>query len=509
MHDILIVDDDPTIREGLSRMIRSFEDCPNVYTAGNGSEALETVCSACIGIIFLDIKMPVLGGIELMQKLSEMEYRGEVVVVSGFDDYEFVRNAMKLGVSDYILKPVCESNLKAVYVECRARIAARMGKLATRQFGKQDVLRDVYAQQAAVERLLTAPGPAEELLKQKELPPNSRVIAAILDSFGKGIISDMDKQAIFLAGISLLDACVSSPPAHLVQGEYKQLFVMLVFLPEESAKGVSAKLSHAISGQNFRYGISRADYPADRASAAYAEALACLEQYFYDVEEELPEKPEPFPFTREVEAAIECIAARDAKGADRVIRSLFCQAALARPEVESVRQLFASMVYTLMNRNKDFIGIVGKYKFTDKDIVHMLREATTLSYMKKNFLSLIHVYMDALNERLLTKDEYAIQKTRDYIENNYQSNLRLAEISERLGLHPNYLSSLYSSKTGETFSDYLRKVRMDKAVELMTGTNLKIYEIACRVGYGDTTQFYRAFKQAMGVSPGEYKRYHL
>ena len=87
--------------------------------------------------------------------------------------------------------------------------------------------------------------------------------------------------------------------------------------------------------------------------------------------------------------------------------------------------------------------------------------------------------------------------------------MSLGEISEKLGLHPNYLSSLFRHKTGETFSDYLRKVRMEKAVALMTDTNLKIYEIACEVGYGDSAQFYRAFKQAMGVSPGEYKRHHL
>lgn len=509
MHDILIVDDDPIIREGLSRMVRGFEDCPTVHTAGNGSEALEKVCSACIGMIFLDIKMPVLGGIELMQKLSEMEYRGEVVVVSGFDDYEFVRSAMKLGASDYILKPVCESDLRAVYSECRARIAGRTGKLATQQFGKKDMLRDIYAQQAGVERLLSVPGAAAEFLAQKGMPQNSRVIAAVLDSFGKGAVSDMDKQAVFLTGISLLDACVSSPPAHLVQGEYKQLFVMLVFLPEDAAKGVSARLSKMISSQGLRFGISRAACPAEHVAGAYAEALTCLEQYFFDLREEPPDEPEPFPFPQGTALAIEKIAARDAQGADRAILDLFRQVSLSRPGVENVKQLFVSIIYTLMNRNKDFIGIIGKYKFTDKDIVHAVREAPTVSYMKKCFLSLTHVYINALNEKLLSRDDYAIQKTKSYIENGYQNNLSLGEISEKLGLHPNYLSSLFRHKTGETFSDYLRKVRMEKAVALMTDTNLKIYEIACEVGYGDSAQFYRAFKQAMGVSPGEYKRHHL
>ena len=509
MHDILIVDDDPIIREGLSRMIQGFADCPTVHMAGNGSEALETVCSACIGMIFLDIKMPVLGGIELMHKLSDMEYRGEVVVVSGFDDYEFVRSAMKLGASDYILKPVCENNLRVVYTECRARIAARMGKLATPQFGKKDLLRDIYAQQADVEHIISGRSEIASFLRQKEMPANSRVVAAVLDSFGKGVVSDMDKQALHLLGLSMLDACVSSPPAHMVQGEYQQLFVMLVFLPEEAAGGISAKLSHAITEQGMRYGISRKVYPADHAAEAYTEALACLEQYFYDLQEEAPEDSNPYPFSRETSVVIDTVAERDTIGADQAILALFQQISYARPGVESVKQLLASMVYTLMNKNKDFIGIVGKYKFTDKDIVHMVREAKTISRMKKDFLSLIHVYIDALNEKLLSRDEYAIQKTKYYIENNYQSNLKLAEIAERLGLHPNYLSTLYSSKTGETFSDYLRKVRMGKAVSLMADTNLKIYEIACKVGYSDTTQFYRAFKHAMGVSPGEYKRYHM
>ncbi len=505
MQEILIVDDDQTIRDGLHVMIRSFAQDAVIHMAGNGEEALEKVCTTCIGLIFTDIKMPVLGGLELLEKLAQMEYRGESVIISGFDDFDFVRQAMRLGVSDYLLKPVSTQELKAVYDGCMRRIRLKTSRFGLRGAFVKSQMEEIYAQQALVERLLAEPGKAQECLKDHGIPEARQVWAGVLGPFGRGQVSIMDKQAAYMTGISLVEPFLEESPAWLIQGEFHGLWVLLVFF-QEAPGDAAEKLFQALLSKEIRYGAVRELFPVEKLPDAYLRALGAMESFFYDLPGEEAGPAEEYPFPQQTAKAVSAIAACDTSEAMEAIGRLFSMVCLQKPGVDDVRKLFASIVYTLMNKNRDFIGIVGKYKFTDKDIVHQVGEAPTVSSLKKSLLSLMHIYIDALNEKLMSKDEYAIQRAKSYVDNSFQGNASVSEISERLGLHPNYFSSLFKHRTGQTFSDYLRSVRIKKAVELMTTTNLKVYEIACQVGYNDNAQFYRAFMQVTGVPPGQFKK---
>ena len=98
-----------------------------------------------------------------------------------------------------------------------------------------------------------------------------------------------------------------------------------------------------------------------------------------------------------------------------------------------------------------------------------------------------------------------IRKTLKIIENEYMNNLSLGSVAERVGVHPNYLSALFSKSEGESFGNYLLKLRMQKARDLMDVTSMKVYEIAQRVGYQDYRWFSKVFKQVYGVTPMEYR----
>jgi two-component system response regulator YesN len=506
LQEILIVDDDQTIRDGLSMMIRGFAQDAIIHTAGNGEEALGKICSNCIGLIFTDIKMPVMGGLELLEKLSQLEYRGESVVISGFDDFDFVRQAMRMGASDYLLKPVSAQELKAVYDECIRHIRMKTSKFGTKGAFIKSQMEEIYAQQALVERLLSDPGKARENLKDHGLPNVLKVWAGVLGPFGRGQISIMDKQAAYLTGISLMDGFLEENISWLIQGEFHGLWVLFVFyrIPLDNA---AEKLSKALQTKDIKCGAAQELYPVEKLYDAYAGALGAMESFFYDLQGEDNIAAEDYPFPQQAEKVLSAIAACDSAGAMEETGKLFSMVCLKKPGVDHVRELFASIVYALMNKNRDFIGIIGKYKFTDKDIIHQMGEAPTISYMKKMFMSLMHIYLDALNEKLMSKDEYAIQRAKSYVKNGFAGNASVSEISEKLGLHPNYFSSLFKHRTGQTFSDYLRTVRIKKAMELMATTNLKVYEIACQVGYNDNAQFYRAFRQVTGFPPGQFKKH--
>ncbi len=506
MQEILIVDDDQTIRDGLSMMIRGFAQDAAIHTAGNGEEALEKICSNCIGLIFTDIKMPVMGGLELLEKLTQMEYRGDSVIISGFDDFDFVRKAMRLGASDYLLKPVSANELKAVYDACMRRIRMKTSRFGIKGAFIKSQMEEVYAQQALVERLFLEPGKVREYLQDHGLPNVRQAWAGVLGPFGRGQISIMDKQAAYLTGITIFEQFMEENAAWLIQGEYRGLWVLLLFF-EKASQDAAAKLCQALLSKEIKCGAAQDLYSTEYFSDAYANALCAMESYFYDLPGEDTGSVEEYPFPQQTEKVVSAIAACDTACAMEESGQLFSMVCLKKPGVDRVRELFASIVYTLMNKNRDYIGIIGKYKFTDKDIVHQIGDAQTISCMKKSFLSLMHIYIDTLNEKLMSKDEYAIQRAKNYVNNSFQGNASVTEISEKLGLHPNYFSSLFKNRTGQTFSDYLRSVRVKKAMELMSTTNLKVYEIACQVGYNDNAQFYRAFRQVTGVPPGQFKRH--
>lgn len=103
------------------------------------------------------------------------------------------------------------------------------------------------------------------------------------------------------------------------------------------------------------------------------------------------------------------------------------------------------------------------------------------------------------------KDDYVIQKAKEYIHKNYTDDLTLNDVAAHVFLNGNYFSTLFKQKTGIAFRNYLRNLRIEKAKELLTTTNLRIYEVALKVGYNEHSHFVRAFKSVTGISPGQYR----
>ena len=125
MRNILVVDDDPVIRRELCGFLEEYSretgEALVACEAENGQKAIEAVCARPIELIFSDIKMPLCTGTQMMEKLRELGYAGQVVIISGFEDYSLIRSSMKLGASDYLLKPIAQEEFRVVLRECLGR----------------------------------------------------------------------------------------------------------------------------------------------------------------------------------------------------------------------------------------------------------------------------------------------------------------------------------------------------------------------------------------------------
>lgn len=101
---------------------------------------------------------------------------------------------------------------------------------------------------------------------------------------------------------------------------------------------------------------------------------------------------------------------------------------------------------------------------------------------------------------------YTIKRAINYIREHYQEGISLEEVAGKLGITPEYLSTLFNREMGENFSTFLRKFRISHAKRLLKGTDMKVYEIAETVGYTDPKYFARVFKDELGISPGDYRQ---
>ena len=171
MIPLLIVDDESIIRETIAAMLRrKYPDQFHIFLASNGQEALSLVASENVELVLADIKMPVMNGLELLHRLHEQQLQCDVIFISGFDDYSFVREAMKSGAVDYLLKPIAENELYAQIDSFLKRAALRV-PIHTARIRPEE---NVYLQQYVLDKLFDSNGIVPDgVLAELHLTPSS------------------------------------------------------------------------------------------------------------------------------------------------------------------------------------------------------------------------------------------------------------------------------------------------------------------------------------------------
>ena len=468
MRNILVVDDDPVIRRELCGFLEEYSretgEALVACEAENGQKAIEAVCARPIELIFSDIKMPLCTGTQMMEKLRELGYAGQVVIISGFEDYSLIRSSMKLGASDYLLKPIAQEEFRVVLRECLDR-------------------------------------PGRETARRSALPSGS-AIACIADLFRERVPDENRRRAAFIQMRAAVREAFGD--AVLLQGAYRGYWAMALASPCTAA--AARELHRVLLGMKIRFGCDDRTSSAPELPAAFSRCMEKLNLFFYDVPDLFTAVHEPFPYEGLMKQLVSAVCACDFIGFSGFLSQLFSTLCRDRPDLEETRRLLTSILYRAMAQNNHLIAVVGQYKFTEHDLLPCIEEATSAMELRRRMMESFHLYMEALREKTVNRDSYNVSKVKQLLEEEYMKDISLTEISDRLGIHPNYLSTLFKTETGTTYSQYLRALRVKKAADLMRTTNLKVYEIAERVGYSDTASFYRVFKEELGVSPARYKR---
>ncbi|RED85516.1 MULTISPECIES: helix-turn-helix domain-containing protein [Cohnella] len=528
MYRVLLAEDEILVRLGLKNSIdwqkygmQVVADVPNGEEAWSAYEKLRPE------VVITDLKMPIMGGIELLTRIRSVSPQTRLLILTCLEEFELAKQAMSLGVSGYVVKQsMTAEEMEEILVRLRGELDAAFPEPSPKTFATRTDM-EVLKENLIKDYLFLSKYSDEEFARRaKELelnlsPRNLTVCAMEIGSFERlrEKFKDDNGQLIRLSLMNVLNEVIhiygrceafhdlenryailySHPEATGEKEAEETLFRMTAHLRRVMNTYFNVPVTFGISGkQNAFQGLKR----------QYYESLEALERSFAEgvgrdyawgrggvsvlpagTRDRLHRLADAWATANEKYSA-------DFAGniADFVNRGQY----RSRPEaLKAFMQWLHAPVLALRLAGEEMTALCSAY-------AQRLSGAGTLEEM----VSLLEDYAADTLDLLAARQRKSgpITRALRYIESRYTEDLSLQQVADSVSMNANYFSTLFKKEMKQNFVDYLLQYRVERARELFLNTSLKAYEIGERVGFVNTSHFSRAFKKVCGMSPREYRK---
>ncbi|WP_462409561.1 response regulator transcription factor [Neobacillus sp. Marseille-QA0830] len=488
----LIFDDEYIVLQGLQMMIDWNQyGIELVGTATNGKEALMLFEECRPDIIFTDIRMPGMDGLQVIERILEMAPETICIVFSGFNEYDYVKKALKLGVADYLEKPITIKMIEEAIKKITEKISHQKS-ISSLQSRWEDT-RGELLEKVTLDLLLLG---EEAIPKWKEIYGDDAgpiVGVTVLTVSSKNFA--LDNHSTYKS------VQVSNGTEHLhvvfhLQPEMEDLWTQLLTCPEPLGMTVG-------SGKMYSH--------LKEAKKSYNEALQAFRYAQFMEEkgwirfEDIGDNPKiPVHLSEQEAKIIFCMRTGDKKGLLDQVNGFIGHLEGQRLNPDVMEREILKIIYLGMEVTKEGGGDVTQLYDTGF-LPHVeIRSLNTREKMNSWFCTQMEKMIDWLiTVRKETKHK-AVEKACDYIKNNYFRDLSLQEVSEYVEMNPTYFSLLFKEEMNQSYIKYLTQMRMEKAKELLR-SGQKVGEVSELVGYHSYKHFSELFKKHVGVKPGQFR----
>ncbi|MGM0126141.1 two-component system, response regulator YesN [Enterococcus sp. AZ194] len=478
MYKVLLVDDEYMILMGLAKIIPwqdyGFEV---VATAENAKDALAILEQGAIDLVITDVTMPEMSGLEFIEAAQNQRYEFEFMILSGYQEFDYLKSGLQLGAVNYLMKPVNKAEL--------------------------------------VESLLKVKERLEERLEHKNQQEMYREF--LLSQWVNDELDEREEEEVF----ALLEH--SKSPWRVILGHF----------PREYQKQMSTWLENEHQtfyyfrnlGERISFMIIYQGGEKVEKFTHFTQELLKETSWLMSVSQptaELEEVPEIYRNVRQIYQlhqfyglhTTHILLSEEENNSDSLIDlSEFNRlVVLSKPTAlkEAVKKIFQE-VLTLGTAPEDvrhiafllFMDIYRQLGQLDDEAylatIQKINKAITVNELERLLLTVI----DEQKEPATYSEN--IQKVLAILEKNYQEELTLKRISDELHLNVMYLGQLFKKETKRSFSQYLNQFRMEKAQYMLLHSEKNINEIADEIGYNNTTYFSKMFKKMYDVSPKEFR----
>lgn len=523
LYNVLIVDDEPMIRFGLASSIDwQEEQFLLLGDAANGQEALEKAREKQVDILITDIKMPIMDGLELTRQMKRKNPGIKVILVSSYSDFEFAREAVQLGVVvDYLLKPTMEpEDLVQLLKKCRKlldeenrrfHLEQKMAKESDRNQLNRFISDLKNHLSTSANQFAWIPDWASKplLVSVWSLDLNNKSEELALDRLLKMELS-MEKlmewlpqSAVFLSSETEL-VLLSNHTGHDGFHQLENIQRKLMERGVSFTVGISPEI-HGLKSFNEAYGWAKAAL----SEAFFEERKRCFQGQIGNKaamnEEERLDKQRRWQSVKEMFSGY--LAEGDFSGATETLQNIFqswVSLEFSRNEIMKQAESLLTMLWSrehavkneeMMNRILDQLKTVRNKK-TLNDLIKYIQQE------QEDFIELedVSIHVDDF------KGVHVIQLALSYIQEHFNDDLSLQEVADHVHMSKNYFSEQFKKRTGLNFIDFVIRVRIYHAKQLLRTTGLKIQEVGEKSGFNSPKHFLKIFKREVQCTPAEYRK---
>ncbi|WP_214627994.1 response regulator [Paenibacillus agaridevorans] len=511
---LILIEDEPDSLNGMKNAVESIAMDITIYISNTAERALEIIEEQRPDLIVTDIMLPGMTGLDLVEQCKKEYYSPKVIVVSGYNDFDYARRSLQIGAMDYLLKPYSTADFiekiqKTIILigQQKAMIEQMKQQQTYAEIGNR-LMRDNYLVDFCLK-----PTPLEEHVYQRlqlwelEWLANQSYSLFVMDTKGypdgKPNGSGFALQTFAIGNI--VQELIKEQTPSILFKDPKNRWILLtgIEMVGELTTSIINKVKQFHKAA-ISLGASSRMHKFENIHAAYEEALTAFRIHSLSAESNVfyesrmddtgdPSSPAEMASII-IEKEEELIKLRVHRFVRQTISS----------ETSANRQ---NIVREILNYLTDIIICIREAVNKDFEEIPMsvwesLDECRTLEEYEK----IINGYLMKLSAEISSSNVNAvIERAIQIISKQYMEDLSLQIIADELNLHPVWLSQLFKKETGQTYLDFLTGKRMEQAKKLLRETSLKIYEIAESVGYHDLQHFGSVFKKRVGQTPKEFR----
>lgn len=501
MIKVLIIDDEVPIREWLNFCVNKFNGFEVIGTASNGEEGYSIFKEHLPDIVFTDIRMPIMDGLEMMKMIQNIKPDIYSIVLTSHVEFEYARKALQLGAHEYVLKTeITEKSVGELLAKGKKKIEENRSDDSEYNYEKalnrnnflkslilkdksitinEDLLKkyDIIFDKGPIFALSIISKPHESIEKNKVILPKVEGINNVIkfnydldhimvmgningshsrkEQQDKCIeyCNEIIKKYPCKIGVSDIFDNISSLDTTMRQA-YSRISLSFYSEREKIFAQQTTILKRPTNGEKLKVKLSK-----ELINQNYLEVINIKNQIKQEIEQEKP------------------------------------------IDIEYVKEVYIFIITSIMHVTNENIELI------EEDFARInsrIIESNSFVEINKVLEEAFQIFNDKYNKDM-SNCSYAIRSAIKYMNENYSKSINLSDVAKHVGLSSEYLSRLFKEETGIKFIVYLNNIRLKQAVKMLQTSNLKVYEIAEKVGYANLSYFSTVFKKSFGINPFDYK----
>lgn len=524
----MIVDDESLARYALKMLIsKNFSNLEIVGEAENGKQAIEMSNALSPHIILMDVKMPGINGIDASQEILSNHPATKILILTAYDNFNYVQDALNIGVKGYLLKPLKKNEIVRKINDIIEDInESKEKRVQSEHIDNKIKVVKPFIERELVSAFATGCVDIEEIRSYLNfLQEDIKAGYFMLINFGTNyslhindaIRNKIHKEKVFeviskflnllkkcLIGNSIGSLIVIFFPTDPIQPINLVTNEAIIIANEIKRKvKVIAKLDVSIGIGNIYKEIEDFRKSYNEANYAMNQAIQNIEVIHYSyLDPDFPEDIIQYPVKSE-EELLEQLRVGNIMKSRELVKNIIEQLLNQNSDLTLIKEYLSQLIIMVKRTVAHIKG--GNKQFENTGALVELNNLFELEEIKLWSINTINLVIDRIEEFKAKKENSTLNRIHEFINLNFHKDLTLEMVASEVGLSRQYVSKTFKEEYGLNFIDYVTLKRIDVAKELLKSGNRNIKEISFKAGYVDPNYFCRIFKKVTGVTPKEFR----